>query len=235
MGKLWVFGDSFAAPQSNYINDSNDIPWFRLLADKLDLETVSNRAKNGVDNLYIAHAIMEANQEFQPDDAIIVVLTDPNRFWVFEEYPELANWYSVNDYWKRCERYVSKNQINAAKEFTKHLYTAKHADTIHELTRVMAMNCHHNSRVLQAFFPIPGVNGSLVEISRMEHIGDTLEEKFNNSAIQEHNGLGDMRSNHLSIPNHHILADKLYSWYTEPDYLLDLTTGFEENFLTFKK
>jgi len=234
MNKLWVYGDSFAAAQSNYNPDINLVPWFRQLGDLLELDKVMNRAKNGCDNLYIANCIMNDAPDYGENDYIIVVLTDPNRFWVFENYPELSNWYAVDRFWDRCKKYASSNEIKAAQGFTKYLYSQAHGNTIHELTRMLALNIHPNVRVLQAFFPIPGVNGSLLEVSRDEHVGSTIEEKFENSAKQEFEGMGDIRQNHLSNPNHKILAEKMFKWFTDPNYLLDLTTDFEKDFLTFK-
>jgi hypothetical protein len=36
----------------------------------------------------------------------------------------------------------------------------------------------------------------------------------------------------MSPENHTIFADKMYTWLTSPGEILDLSTGFKENFLT---
>jgi hypothetical protein len=220
MSKLWVFGDSYA-----YESRINANSWIRLLAKSLDCSGVENKAKVGCDNLYIAHQFINNISNIAADDYIILSLTDPGRFWLFDKHPQMSNWYSIDSFWTKAKKFASKQEIEAAQGFTRYLYTSAHGDTIHEMIRHVAISSHSNCRVMQGFFPVPGVKGCLVDISRNEHKGVTMEEKFRNSKE------GDSRENHLSEVNHKILADKLYKWFTEKNYLLDLTKDFEENCL----
>jgi hypothetical protein len=222
MKKLWIFGDSYAADYG--VEES----WFNILGDMLGCEVV-NRGLPGVDNTWIINQFQENMNDMNVDDYVITMLTDPQRFWLFENVPNLSNWYSIDkDFWKLAQEAVTKDESEAAKKFTRYLWNEKIAVTIYKMSLYYAMS-HPNSRVLQNFFEIDGVKGSMIDISRNEHTGNTIEEKYANAQKV------DDRPNHMSLSNHKIFAEKVYKWFTVPGTELDLTTGFEENFLTFKK
>lgn len=217
--KLWVFGDSFA---SDY---DVDYSWFNQLADKLGCKAVV-RGLPGVDNTFIVNQFQENMADMDPDDYVITLLTDPQRFWLFEKVPNLGNWYSIEkEYWKMAEDAVTKQESDAAKKYTRYLWNETLATTIYKMAQYY-VSSHPNSRVIQNFFEIPGVIGSMIDISRNEHIGDTIEEKFSNAQSV------DTRANHMSPENHTIFANKVYEWFTVPGTMLDLSQGFKENFLT---
>ena len=219
MSTLWVFGDSFAA------DFQVDYSWYEQLGNKLGC-TVANCALPGVDNTWIVHQFQTYMDQMQEDDYVVTMLTDPRRFWLFEKVPNLSNWYNIHEsYWKIADDAVSRSESKAAKEFTKHLWHEPLATTIHHMAQYYVMS-HPNSRVVQNFFQIDGINGSMIDIARNEHIGDTIEEKFANAFLE------DKRANHMSPENHAIFADKMYEWFTQPGQILDLSTGFKENFLT---
>lgn len=221
MNKLWIFGDSYAADYN--VKDS----WFNILGEMLNCEVI-NRGLPGVDNTWIANQFQENIEHMSSDDHVITMLTDPQRFWLFENIPNLSNWYSIGKhFWKTAEEVVSKEEFDAAKKYTRHLWNEKLAVTIYKMAQYYVMS-HPNSKVIQNFFEIDGVIGSMIDISRNEHVGNTVEEKFANAQPV------DDRPNHMSLPNHKIFAEKMYYWINNPDTILDLTTGFEENFLTLE-
>ena len=221
MRTLWIFGDSFGADYRV------DYSWHEQLGNKLGC-TVANTALPGVDNTWIVNQFQKYMEQMQEDDYVITLLTDPRRFWLFEKVPNLSNWYSIDKgYWGKAEEAVTRSEAKAAKEFTKYLWHESIATTIHEMAQYYVMS-HPNSRVIQNFFPIDGIKGSMIDISRNEHVGDSIEEKFSNAFLE------DERANHMSSENHTIFAEKMHRWITNPGEILDLSTGFKENFLTNK-
>lgn len=226
MSTLWLYGDSFTEPAG--LDYEHDL-WWEQLADKLGVTNVVNQARSGLPNSFIALKLGEDLHKIQPNDHVFVQLTDQDRVWLFEKEPRLSNFRNLSE----KDNHLTTAQQKALKEYMVHFFNPIQNQVIRELTKFFAMGATGaNTRVLDAFDFMAGVDGTLVEVSINEYVGDTVAERQRNMDKDWRLGDGEKRPNHLSSANHTILADKMHKWFTKTNYMLDLTTDFEKNFLT---
>jgi hypothetical protein len=226
MSTLWLYGDSFTEPSG--LDYDHDL-WWEQLADKLGVTKVVNQARSGLPNSFIALKLGEDLPKIKPDDHVFLQLTDQDRVWLFEKEPRLSNFRNLSE----KDNHLTKAQQKALKEYTVHFFNPTQNQVIRELTKFFALGATRaNTRVLDAFDFMAGVDGTLVEVSINEYVGDTVAERQRNMDKDWRLGEGEKRPNHLSPNNHAILADKVYNWFTKSNYMLDLTTDFEKKFLT---
>jgi len=226
MSTLWLYGDSFTEPSG--LDYDYDL-WWEQLAEKLGVTDIVNQARSGLPNSFIALKLGEDLPKIQSNDYVFVQLTDQDRVWLFEKEPRLSNFRNLAE----KDSHLTKEQQKAIKEYTLHFFNPTQNQVIRELTKFFAMGATRaNTRVLDAFDFMAGVDGTLVEVSINEYVGDTVAERQRNMDRDWRLGDGEKRPNHLSPANHVILADKMYKWFTKTNYKLDLTTDFEKKFLT---
>jgi len=226
MSTLWLYGDSFTEPSG--LDYDYDL-WWEQLAEKLGVTDIVNQARSGLPNSFIALKLGEDLPKIQSNDYVFVQLTDQDRVWLFETEPRLSNFRNLAE----KDSHLTKEQQKAIKEYTLHFFNPTQNQVIRELTKFFAMGATRaNTRVLDAFDFMAGVDGTLVEVSINEYVGDTVAERQRNMDRDWRLGDGEKRPNHLSPANHVILADKMYKWFTKTNYKLDLTTDFEKKFLT---
>lgn len=226
MSTLWLYGDSFTEATT----DPSFKTWPSILAEKLKVNNVVNKAVPGFANTVIGYQLAKDRPNIRQDDIVFVQLTDSRRVWLFEDRPEMSNWQNM----LTIDSHLSNEQTKAINYYIKYLFNETENDFVKELVKYFALNSlrHANIRVMDAFSPMGGQNGCLWQTSVDEYVGKDLDEKLATMDSSWKKLGQDPRYNHLSEQNHITLANKIYTWYTQENFLLDLTTDFEKNLLT---
>lgn len=222
LNKLWIFGDSFSAERSAEITYNT---WPELLARKLELTQYINHALWGASNDYIFDALLKHAPEFKSGDYVIIQLTQQSRQWFFKDEPTCGNFYMKN-----IEKFITAQELTAVSQYITHLQRDE-IDELRYLQLTLALEhiakslSHLRIVILPGYHFVPGVTGTLYDVSKSEFI----EPKDEPLLLANHDGR-DPRPNHLSQVHHQILADKLFnSWSTGNP--IDLTTDFKKGFI----
>lgn len=230
MAKLWVFGDSFSAEKQTTLQKFDTLMWHEVVASNLNVE-ISNFAHYGVSNDFLFLSVMSNLENITENDLVLFQFTSFTRKWFFKENPELGNYHVVrhldNDGLKRKQ--LSKNTILAIDMYIEHLQNLEADKLSYERTYYALQHVlkEKNVRFIPGFHTVPGVKGTLLEASNQEFVNEKEQKKWNKKYPI------DFRQNHFSEDNHKILGDKItkFIWGDE----LDLTTGFNQNFLKVEK
>jgi hypothetical protein len=224
--KLWLVGDSFGYIQPD---DLNENVWSIQLARKLkcDLQPLCGL---GTCQDWVMNEINFFKREITPDDQIVIILTDPARFWFYQDNPWLTN-SSVIDF----DAIIGNSERAKAAEYYLRYIQRPELDIImlnHRLgwlNNLVSVKKWKKVIVLVGFgMYIPDMedypnlefsHGKLVDIS----VGEETPtfEKY---------GI-DVRYNHMCLSNHSILAEKIYN-AIETNVPVDLNSGFIKNLLT---
>lgn len=220
---LWVFGCSFSVAEPPSLEDKHP-SWPEILAGKMKLTEYRNYAHWGVSNEYIIDQFMKHDPEIQPGDTVIIQLTEKSRQWFIKDSPEISNFYVVD-----LENHVSKEQKKAIDMYIAHLdrdetQVMRYALTCMAINHISDVRQDVRVMILPGFNAVPGVVGTMLEICNNEFA--TEESRLN--WYNKH--LIDIRTNHMSEINHHILAEKIFHVFNTGT-VLDLTTGFKTGFL----
>jgi hypothetical protein len=225
--KLWVFGDSFSISNDYKNKDlwNYDTNWIVEVQKKLQLSQSLVISQFGVSNEWIFKHFIQETGNFQSGDFVICQLTSPNRHWFFEDRPALSNIVQLrtNDF--------SKDETLAIDYYLRHLQNNNLDDIIYT-SLVYSLLYIKNARpdikviVIPGFSDFPGVKGNLTNhVSDKEIINSEVRAKF------YHKTGYDPRPNHMTIDNHHILANKIVDYFKK-NVPLDLTTGFKADIYT---
>ena len=233
---LHVFGDSFAVDiqnmaESNKVREINKLPqfqsldnnWLNIVSKKLTGTTIHNNyAIAGCSNEYIFHNHMLHKDKFKSNDCVIVVLTDYNRRWFFEQSPEFANW-------TNCAfdpNVVSRNQTKAIHQYGKHLNNELANKAVYDAIFWASINianqvASNNTKflIIPGFHHIQGIQGTLVEITAAEFDSKNTLDKY-------YKKTSDDRWNHLSKANHEILASKVIDFFEDTNHDINLNNEF---------
>jgi hypothetical protein len=226
-GKLLITGDSFSYTGLF----DNERAWPNQIANKLNFKLI-NASLVGCSQDFICQAILDHIPVITPDDQLIVVLTGPNRIWLFEDAPTLTHPWAGD-----LETTVGKDRALAAKLYFKHIQRPQ-LDTMHVMFRLAWLNhltVMNNwrkplvilgfSQDLGNFSNYPNLifsNGNLTEHVTIEEQTNPNENLFNGY---------DPRYNHMCLSNHDILVEKIYQTLTLGSPL-DLTYGFNKRLLS---
>jgi hypothetical protein len=246
MTKLYVIGDSFSAievrphsskaakpyPEYDY---GTSIYWPKQLADKLGADLI-NLSKIGCSQDFEWHNIYEHRDQITPDDYVVIVLTEINRFWYLDNSPEFSrpdlllqypDLQGVGDTAMQFSRYIQRDSLTVLNL----------ENRLGALSYIAHTQCWRNPLVLYAMSQISDVEryfnnldfskGTLTDLAINEVGIGVNQEYYNNKIIK---GI-DPRYNHLTMSNHKILVDKLYNYFTE-NTPVDLTTNFLNSVLT---
>ena len=241
---LWVFGDSFfvdirhlsASNESRRLYTKNppffdlEKNWTNLVADALGCEDYVDEAVAGCSNEYIYHRLMSRRHEFKNEDYVIIGQTSFDRRWLVERCPHLANW-SYCRFDPNAPNSVTKSENKAIQEYARHLYSETASVAISDAIfwAMVHLAKEYESigvkfLILPAFNFVPGVVGTLNEVSTKEFDSDkTLNDFYKKT--------NDSRWNHFSEENHRILANKVVRFFTNFE-TVDLTTDFKTSIYT---
>ena len=236
MSNLWVFGDSYSIP-TGYINSEAGIKakvdskvyttnWVDQVVEKLDVSSLNLYSQFGVSNEWIFKQVMEQSNNFNPEDYVIVQLTNGNRHWWFPEMETESNLPQIFSHpaW-------SKEKRKAIELHLKYLQNDNMDNLIYLSIIYSFMYIKLALPGLKLLF-LPGWGRAPETIGNLTV--DVSDKEFDSSETQQnfYNKTGfDSRLNHMSIENHYILADKVGDYFINQTPV-DLTAGFKTNIYT---
>lgn len=229
MNKLWIFGDSFSSCFQTHLNkhEENGI-WTEHLAEYLNVADIEYRSAYGYSNEYIFKTILDNFLAIKSEDYIIVQLTSPYRRWFIKEDPSYCNYHTITN--SPINDYVTPEIKKAIAGYIAHLQNDESDILFYQMMYYSLFTLFEtekklNFKVLPGFFDIPGVEGTMNQLSDSEFIDDSASKRWHKTYTV------DLRQNHLSEVNHPILAKKIYHWFENPNSKLDLIQGFEHGFI----
>ena len=212
MQTLWIFGDSFS--QSYGLGEST---WTVQLARALGM-TLANHSLSGAGQDWIWFQLHQNLDQIQPNDRVYIVLTEPSRYWYWQDYPEITN---LN---YRGQTILTRQQQQAMESYAVTIQRPQ-LDWLALEHRLgwLDSQCSRlgiKATILPAFhqyvhdrsrYPnLAWIEGALIDIS----VGELDLEQPSAEAIYQHwvdtgwRGI-DPRFNHMSMTNHHWLAHGL--------------------------
>lgn len=225
MKTLWIYGDSFAE-HSDY-----ELQWYKQLLEFFNEEhQLQVHSLAGVANDWISTQILETVHLWLPEDKVIVIPTQANRQWWFEEHPHLSN---INSMWGHpmAQQIEAENKprVDAVGYYMNYLQR----DSIDGL-RVLQMLAWIEYLAQDVDLRIIPAFDLGVDLSH--HCEGTLTdvcnaEFFDHHSQQRHYAKGvDSRVNHLSPDNHSWLAHTIAHAYAQ-GLPVDLTQGSRRGFI----
>jgi len=221
---IWVYGDSYCT------EDDVDYNWFKQISS-ITRQTVIAKGVRGCSNNWIAQSIAQQSNKHKQGDWIIMVQTQEDRQWFWEDKPEACNWQNHAD--PVGVLGISRQEHAAAKQWLTHLYNRQDVawTTFTNSTWLAAYTIPRGMRYLV----IPGFVNSIEPYNSFISVRGTLTEfvsyrEFPDRASYQaalRSPRGDARANHLSPNNHAILARKISDCVLGQSGELDLTQGFE--------
>jgi len=224
---LWIFGDSFSvATYAMTKTPPTFMPWTDQITLQLGFEEHHNYAEWGVSNDFILSQLFKFADNIQPNDYVILQLTECSRQWFFKDKPHFSNFKSIVN----ADTELSKQEINACNEYMKYLQRDeidkhRYGITCLAIEQLKTMFNTWHILVLPGFHSYHNVNGTLIDICNNEFAESTKIDQW----YAKHDRF-DPRPNHMSKNNHKVLADKIIDYF-KFGTSLDLTVGFEQKFL----
>lgn len=214
---MYVYGDSFAAPST-----LTQTIWVKILADSLNLKLVNNAVRGSSTEYSFLKFIKDLQSNtFKPGDAIVFVISGPGRlhfnYQLFRDPSTASKFLGEVDVTDPANVWYKQNKNNIdwyIKNYNQEINQINHASYIHVLKSFAEENANipvivlQNPRINNDLQPkitpenffLPTV--SLLEVSNNEAVsGDANFEDWT-----EYTDI-DCRLNHLTNPNHIILAD----------------------------
>jgi hypothetical protein len=224
MPTLWSFGDSF----SEILPDKRC--YTTIIAKSLNLDLMPRIVTGGTSLQYLFDVQWGLHEQMQPGDRVIICLTNTFRSYLIKDNPRASNPKSPN------MKDVDPAKAKALKSYYQHLHDQKdillylrawfyHLDAI--CKRI------HTKAVVMDIFDSDGpktkdIDSSMHDniIRGMGYLNDVSIAECANMDTFNHvqHTMDLLRDNHLSVPNHEILADKIIqAWKSNS---LDLTQNF---------
>ena len=224
---LWIYGDSFA------VDWKVDWGWMRQLAPRLNAENCYVQSCAGTNNEWILKTF--ADDKHSPGDIVVLFLTEPSRHWFFEDRPYLSNLASIINTKDAADvKREDEGKYEAIMQYYAHLHRDDLVDfrlqMMTDFIRVKSIEREIRLQVIPAFMMNidwtdlnPCIGNMTFSICDREFANHTDIPNWYNQSI-------DTRANHMTLENHTIFADKLYTRFTQGG-MLDLDSGFETGFL----
>lgn len=242
MSTLWVFGDSFAENHvHSYVNGRDYIleqQWHRVVAYELGFD-YQNFGLGGSSLDYTYYEWHCNRKSISPGDLVIAVTTGLDRRWLIKDQPRV---YTIPyTFYNRFDntildrktiksidyyyRYLDHGSVVEANLYN-WLCSINHVAA--NKIKVLILPVFSNTFDLYKtwcfdFSHISFANGTLQNINYKEHDHQMVQQK-------QIDIVSDGRCNHLSIPNHKVLADKILAWY-QRDQTVDLFDGFFQDII----
>tara|TARA_X000001036_G_C20626984_1_gene785568 strand:- start:680 stop:1432 length:753 start_codon:yes stop_codon:yes gene_type:complete len=226
--KLWIFADSFGAePNPAYdFKNNDDWIWWKQVAERMNLHAMSC-SNWGISNEWLYSAMRTEYQNMIPGDKVVLITTDPNRRWFFEDLPTHAN------LWNRdIEKDVGKTKAQAVKQYLTHLTDNPIlSDCYHETLIGWAYTVFNSMDVTVC--AIPGFINTPMHVVGGSCLSNASNAEFASKEIMDYHyskhSHRDSRICHFSRDNHTVLADKIVKFFKDPNQKMDLSTGFVQN------
>lgn len=224
MSELYIIGDSFAVMKQENINPN---VWPILLSQRLGYN-LSNTSCAGVSQDWLLNQLHQIRKQITPDDQLIITLSDCNRFWFFEDFPDVAEPRATElgeiigkDRAKAAEyyfRYIQRNSLSINHQISR-LGLIAHLTSLYNWKPPIILLSFQEYVPEQELFPnLIFSKGTLIYNVSNKELQSGNNDHFFFKGI-------DVRHNHMCLSNHTILADKLYNQIVN-NQPLDLTFGF---------
>jgi len=235
MQKIWIFGDSFSRASAN------PKTWCNLLRDRLGCEMI-NISLRGSSPDWILRQYLAAAAQIQALDYVILLFTNPNRFWFYEDQPDLTN-PSIVDFSQHRDpqsaaaaqgyfRYLQRPELDLQWTYYRAIAVSHETQRL-GLRRPLLIRCFDQDvSAAESFDTVTWAQGALTDIQFGEYqdpkrVLESISETGRDPVFR---GL-DCRYNHLCLVNHGVLADKLYQSLIT-DSAPNLTEGFHRGILS---
>lgn len=189
---LWIFGDNF------FQNNNNSSQWMNILVNELQTD-IQSLAKFGSALEFTYQRFNLARKKIQPNDIIIIGLTNFNRRWFFKNYPEFAE--------QDCSPTGDKKENKAIKLFRKYL---DHK----EIHQVYLTDFLYNVESL-----VDEIGVHVIIVPCYKDVEDYINNKSSSFPLL-HFAKGNLSNlfninsneelNFLSIENHKLISQRLY-------------------------
>jgi hypothetical protein len=236
MKKLWLFGDSFGYVNPN---DINSRIWSHSVSKKLKYELV-NTCQVGTAQDWAIDLISKNKKNISSEDQIILILTDPARYWFFQDMPRLTNIHVI-DFDEQCGlpraraaeyyfRFIQRIDLDILL-LEQRLGWLNNMVNIYGWRKPIILFAYEQIfNDINEFNNLNFSKGCLADISQKEYSKDLWKSA---EGITKFTRGIDPRYNHLCLQNHEILSDKICATLLH-DADLDLKIGFNKEIFTEK-
>jgi len=227
---LWIAGDSYS------FAFDHDRVWTSRLSKKLNYG-LKNLSIFGCSQDYICQMIGEHAHEISRDDQIVIVLTSSNRFWFFEDRPDVTNPSMLDP-----GKLVGKDRAKVTEMYFRYIQRPQ-LDILHVTMRLAWLNhmtvlYGWQSPLIIFGFPQSILSNCVAYPNLIFSHGNLTENvsipelENDDPAVNLFNG-EDPRYNHMCLKNHDVLSNKVYSTLVD-NQKLDLTEGFYTKIMSKK-
>ena len=227
MPELYVIGDSFAVMKRENINPNT---WPCTLSQRLGYN-LSNISCAGASQDWLLNQLDLIKEQITPNDQLILTLTNANRFWFFEDFPDVAESKAIE-----LGEIIGKDRAKAVEYYFN--YIQRESLSINQQRSRLGLIAHLTN--LYKWKPPIILLGFREDISEQKLFPNLIFSKGTLTYDVSNKELGnndhfffkgiDVRYNHMCLSNHAILADKLYNLIVN-NISIDLTSGFVKNIL----
>lgn len=230
---LWIVGDSFSQPAETH---DPEWVWPHQVAQALSQHhgsqvTVHNESFHGVSqdfNWFSLQAWAHHNR-ISPNDYVIVVLTHPNRYWFFEDAPDLANPHWMLD----VDEHLTPEQLKTVELYIKHVQRPS-LDSIQLISRLGWLSHAVTQWEWRRPLVIKGFEQDLCGCDSYRNLNvargclwDVQRHEFQDlemDSTQFFRGV-DARYHHMTRPNHDWFSQRVVEGLIN-DSPIDLTKGY---------
>jgi hypothetical protein len=224
--KLWLFGDSFGSVD---VKDCTARQWPLQLSHKLGYD-LKNFSLAGSSQDYTWFQIHQNVDSIQPEDRLVVIMTSPNRVWLFDRYPNITNPQHIANViepyqrkvWETYFKHIQRDSIDTM-NVKNRLGWLNHMSTIHHWARPLIVFAFEQDYGNSTDYPgLEFSQGNLAEDVQIKEFTDPKDILLLRGA--------DPRYNHMCLSNHDRLVDKLANTILNQGPL-DLVNGFLQSIL----
>lgn len=224
---LWVFGDSFSAPEDNKNTYS---VWYNNLAKHLN-EEILNLSIFGASNQYIIKTWNEQYKHIKKDDYVVIVITSNRKTFFFKEKPQLSMlWMIDKQSYNKEWLSMSTAQQDAFTNYYQYLHdnddVSLQVKSFLYWVNQVASKLNKKIIIIKSFNEFEIDNSeyehliisteySLIDISKMEVSEDEWRKMLINTDCY------DTRSNHLSEHTHKNLTNSIIECLTTHELKLE--------------
>lgn len=237
--KLYIAGDSFTHGHVRHHPDQ--VAWMDQVAELLGQHhgcqvEVVNDSFSGVAQDFCWATMQTWEGLVQPEDYVIVSLTHPSRYWYIHEKPDLSNLQIID-----MDLHAGPEMARAIEHYVRYIQRPS-LDSVQLISRlgwlaymVAGSNKWRRPLMLQGFEQLLHQAENYRELNFAKGDLYTVQcqefEDPTSSPTERYFYGTDYRYNHLSLRNHKVMAEKVFTALIE-DRQLDLTAGFHQGFIT---
>ena len=227
MPNLYVYGDSFA------VDWKEPWVWIRQFAERMRVDNCYVQACAGTNNEWILKTFRD--DQHKPGDIVLMFLTEPSRYWFYKDKPYLSNLASILETQDAKDiKRTDRGKFDAIIGYYEHLHREDLSDfrlqMMTDFIRVKSIEREIHLQVIPCFtMNIDWTDLNPCRGNMTFSVCDREFADYNEMPLWYSQSI-DTRANHMTLENHSIFANKLYTRFTQGG-ALDLDTGFETGFL----